>query len=191
VGAYGTVRADAIGWAAETIERPDVLYLDTETTGLGNLDELVDIAAIDNSGRILLNTLIKPRRPIPPDASAIHGISDVNVRDAPAWAEVYPHFVELMATYRHIVVYNADFDERLIRQTCIAGALTVPRVSWHCAMKKYATFVGVPSRRGDGYRWHQLGQAVSQLGVQLLPDHSALADVRACRAVVQAMAVAV
>jgi DNA polymerase-3 subunit epsilon len=63
----------------------------------------------------------------------------------------------------------------------------MPRVSWHCAMKKYAEFVGQPGSYGD-YRWHKLGQAVSQLGVQLLPDHSALADARACRAVVEAMA---
>ena len=190
MGAYGTARAEVIGWAVETIERGDVLYLDTETTGLGTLDELVDIAAIDNSGRILLNSLIKPHRPIPADATAIHGISDLNVRDAPAWADVYPRFVELLANYQHVIVYNADFDQRLIRQTCSACALTVPRVSWHCAMKKYATFAGVGSSYSGGYRWHQLGQAVTQLGVNLLPDHSALADARACRAVVQAMAVA-
>jgi DNA polymerase-3 subunit epsilon len=189
VRAYGTARADAIDWAVETVERGDVLYLDTETTGLDDSDELVDIAAIDNSGRILLNTLIKPRQPIPADATAIHGISNLSVRDAPSWAEVYPRFLELMAGYQHAIVYNADFDQRLIRQTCFACALIMPRISWHCAMKKYAAFVGERGSYGD-YRWHQLGQAVSQLGVNLVPDHRALADARACRAVVQAMAAA-
>jgi len=189
VTVFGTARAEAIVWARETAERGDVLYLDTETTGLGDTDELVDIAAIDNRGRILLNTLIKPRRPIPADATAIHGISNFSVRDAPVWAEVYPRFLELVSGYQHLIVYNADFDQRLIRQTCFACALTLPHVSWHCAMKKYAAFVGARGSYGD-FRWHQLGQAVSQLGINLIPDHSALADARACRAVVQGMAAA-
>ena len=83
MGVYGTARAQAIGWAAETIERADVLYLDTETTGLRNSDELVDIAVIDNSGRILLNSLIKPRQSIPRDATAIHGITNQMVLHPP------------------------------------------------------------------------------------------------------------
>ena len=183
-----TARAEAIDWAQQTIRRPDVLYLDTETTGLGDRDELVDIAAIDNSGRVLLNTLIKPRRPIPRDASAIHGITDEMVRSAPSWADIYPRYLDLLASYRHVIVYNADFDQRLIQQTCIAVTLSPPRATWHCAMKQYANFAGEPDRYGRGYRWFQLVQAVSQLGVTLIPDHSALADARACREVVRAMA---
>jgi len=189
VETIGAARATAVGWAVETIGRADVVYLDTETTGLGALDELVDIAAIDNSGRVLLNTLIKPRCPIPSGAAAIHGITDWSVRDAPTWSEVYPLFVELIASYRHAIVYNAAFDQRLIHQTCSACALVPPSVNWHCAMKRYASFAGVPGKYG-GYRWHQLGQAIDQLGVKLHPDHRALTDARACRAVVQAMAAA-
>jgi DNA polymerase-3 subunit epsilon len=181
-------RTEVIEWALEMIRRPDVVYLDTETTGLGDRDELVDIAAIDNSGRVLLNTLIKPRQPIPRDATAIHGITDAMVRTAPSWAEVFPRYLDLLASYRHVIVYNADFDRRLIQQTCIAVTLSPPRATWHCAMKQYAAFAGLPSQYGHGFRWHQLGQAVSQLGVTLIPDHSALADARACREVVRAMA---
>jgi DNA polymerase-3 subunit epsilon len=183
-------RTEAIDWALETIRRPDVLYLDTETTGLGDRDELVDIAAIDNSGRVLLNTLIKPHRPIPRDATAIHGITDEMVRSAPGWADVYPRFLDLLASYRHVIVYNADFDRRLIQQTCVSVTLSLPRANWHCAMKRYADFAGEPDRYGRGNRWFPLGQAVSRLGVTLIPDHSALADARACREVVRAMATA-
>lgn len=183
-----TARAEVIEWAQETIRRPDVIYLDTETTGLGDRDELVDIAAVDNSGRVLLNTLIKPRRPIPRDATKIHGITDEMVRTAPSWADVYPRYLDLLASHRHVIVYNADFDQRLIQQTCIAVTLSPPRATWHCAMKQYAAFVGSPSQYGHGFRWYQLGQAVSQVGVTLIPDHSALADARACREVVRAMA---
>lgn len=183
-----TVRAQVIEWALETIRRSDVLYLDTETTGLGDRDELVDIAAVDNSGRVLLNTLIKPRQPIPARATEIHGITDEMVRTAPSWSDVYPRYLDLLASYRHVIVYNADFDQRMIQQTCIAVMLSPPRATWHCAMKQYAAFAGLPSQYGHSFRWHQLGTAVSQLGVTLIPDHSALADAQACREVVRAMA---
>jgi len=181
-------RSEAIHWALETIRRPDVLYLDTETTGLGAGDELVDIAAVDNSGRVLLNTLIKPRQAIPARATEIHGITDEMVRSAPSWSDVYPRYLDLLARYSHVIVYNADFDQRLIQQTCIAVTLSPPRATWHCAMKQYAAFVGSPSQYGHGFRWFQLGQAANQLGVTLIPDHTALADARACREVVRAMA---
>jgi DNA polymerase-3 subunit epsilon len=181
-------RAGAIDWALETVRRPDVLYLDTETTGLGDHDELVDIAAIDNNGRVLLNTLIKPRQPIPARATEIHGITDEMVRSAPRWSDIYPRYLDLLASYRHVVVYNADFDQRLIQQTCVSVTLIPPRAKWHCAMKQYAAFAGEPDRYGRGYRWFPLGQAAGRLGVTLVPDHSALADARACREVVRAMA---
>ena len=181
-------RTDAAGWAAAITHQPDVLYLDTETTGLGRADEIVDIAVLDNAGRVLLNTLVKPRRPIPPDATAIHRISDHHVRNAPAWPEVYRLLIELLGSYHHVVVYNADFDRRLIGQSCSVHLLPAPNTQWHCAMKQYAVFAGDRSGYYGGYRWFKLEQAIARLGLSDLAEHRALADARACRAVVHAMA---
>jgi len=166
----------------------DVLYLDTETTGLGDRDEVLDIAVVDNAGRVLLDTLVKPRGSIPRDSIAIHGIDDAKVRDAPTWPDVYPLLTDLLRNYRHLVVYNADFDRRLIGQSCAAHALTPPLARWHCAMKRYAAFAGERNLRFGGYRWVNLSQAVQRLNVTLTPDHRAVSDARACRAVVRAMA---
>lgn len=185
---YETWQSDAIRWAAAVAERMDVLYLDTETTGLGHADEVVDIAAIDNAGRVLLDTLVRPRRPIPPSSTAIHGIDDRLVRTAPEWPAVYAHLIDLLSTYRHLVVYNADFDRRLIRQTCVAHALHRPQAHWHCAMKQYAAFVGDRSSPYGGYRWFNLSNAVNRLGLSVVADHRAASDAQACRAVVMAMA---
>ncbi|HHJ4165905.1 TPA: exonuclease domain-containing protein, partial [Raoultella ornithinolytica] len=51
------------------------LFIDTETTGLGEDAEIVEICIIDSHGSIMLNTLIKPTKPIPDEAIAIHGIT--------------------------------------------------------------------------------------------------------------------
>jgi hypothetical protein len=48
------------------------LFLDTETTGLsGERDRIVEIAIIGDDGSVLVDTLVNPRVPIPPEATAI------------------------------------------------------------------------------------------------------------------------
>ncbi len=59
-------REIAIAWANGIVSRRDVLYLDTETTGLGSQAEIVEIAVVDGAGRTVLNRLVRPTSPIPP-----------------------------------------------------------------------------------------------------------------------------
>ncbi len=184
----GTGRADAVKWAVAALSRADVVYLDTETTGLGDRDEIVDIAVLDNAGHVLLDTLVKPRRSIPADATAIHGISDRMVRNAPEWPEIYPRLVELFGSHKHVVVYNAEFDKRLIEQTCAMYGLLPPHLRWHCAMLRYAAFVGERNAQFGDYRWFKLEHAIARLGLTVIATHRALSDTRACREVVRAMA---
>jgi len=66
------------------------LYLDTETTGLGPTDQVVEIAILDPEGDPLVESLVRPTINIPPDAVAIHGITDEMVREAPSWPALWP-----------------------------------------------------------------------------------------------------
>jgi DNA polymerase-3 subunit epsilon len=67
-------------------------FFDLETTGVDPMrDKIVEIAVVrvDCDGtRESKTRRINPERPIPPDASAIHGIRDEDVRDAPAFRQV-------------------------------------------------------------------------------------------------------
>ena len=65
---FDQLRAAAVAWAREVAADPGTLYLDTETTGFGDAD-VVDIAVVDNRGRVLLNSLVRPTRPFPSLAS--------------------------------------------------------------------------------------------------------------------------
>ncbi len=98
---------------------PDNFFvLDTETTGLDDNAEIVEIAIIDNYGEAALNTLIKPTQPIPDKATAIHGITDDMVADAPTWVDIYPTLSELVWD-ADVFIYNAAFDTRLWQQTSL------------------------------------------------------------------------
>ena len=175
----------AVTWAARVTGDPDAVYLDTETTGLGPDAEIVEVAVVGCDGEVLLDTLVRPARPIPAGASAVHGLTDADVAAAPAWEAVFARLAAVIDR-RVVVVYNADFDRRLVEQCCARRRLASPAVDWQCAMRAFAEFAGEPGRAG-GYRWHPLDRAARTFG--LAPGgHRALADALACRAVVLGMA---
>lgn len=114
------------------------LILDTETTSLGSDAEIIEIALIGaETGDIYLDTLVKPLSPIPADAMAIHGITNEDVANSPAWSDVYSHFCELIKD-RVIHIYNADYDVRLVSQTCALYDLKDPVIDANCVMLEYA-----------------------------------------------------
>jgi DNA polymerase III subunit epsilon len=171
------------------LQQPNVVFLDTETTGLGEDAEIIDIAIVDRDGNVLLDTLVRPSDAIPPDASLIHGIDDPAVADAPSWDSVYPLVGRILDSYGPVVVYNADFDQRLIEQTNALYGLPGFDVDWHCAMKQHAAYVGIWHERYETWRWHKLVDALQMMG-RAVPavQHRALADAESCRQIVEAMA---
>lgn len=182
----GTVaRERAIAWAQTTVANDAAVYLDTETTGLDGGAEIVDIAVLAADGAVILDTLVRPARPIPLIVSGIHGIRDADVVSAPSWDAIYPE-LERLLTGRPIVVYNADFDSRIVCQCCAQHAMGVPALDWHCAMRAYAEYCAEPGRSG-GFKWHRLDIAARRFGIKP-GGHRALADARVCQAIVRAMA---
>lgn len=178
-------RERAIAWARAAAEDPDIVFLDTETTGLDGAAEVVDIAVVDGGGSVLLDTLVRPVRSIPLIASGIHGIRDADVAAAPSWSEVYPELEEAIVG-RRVIVYNASFDSRIVSQCCVACELAAPVLAWQCAMLAFAEFCAEPGRSG-GFKWHRLDLAASRFGVKP-GGHRALGDALVCRAVVLGMA---
>lgn len=166
------------------------LVLDTETTGLDDKAEIIEIAVIDATGKVLLNTLVKPSKPIPAEATAIHGITDEMVKDAPTWPEVNPQLCSLISG-KTIAIYNAEYDLRLLEQTDRIWQVTpkisvIPQIV--CAMHEYAEFYGQKSDRG-GYKWQKLTAAAEQQGVIIEgTPHRALSDCLTTLGVIEAMA---
>ena len=85
---------------ARTILQGSPLFFDTETTGLGSNAEIVEVGIVDAVGKTVLESLVRPRRRIPSDAIAVHGISNEMVRDAPTWGEVWPQVRQLFTGRR-------------------------------------------------------------------------------------------
>jgi DNA polymerase-3 subunit epsilon len=180
-------RERAIAWAREIAANHRAVFLDTETTALGPDAEIVDIAVIGLDGTVYLDTLVKPKRPIPAEATAVHGISDADVADAEPWSVVYGRFIESLADT--VLIYNRDYDLTIINQCCRADDLPEFDAGdrWQCAMLAYADFDGAPGKFPGTRKWHKLDAAAARFGIPP-GGHRALADAEACRQVVLAMA---
>jgi len=156
---------------------PNLIILDSETTGLGPNDEIIELTVITTDGTPLIDTLIKPTQPIPQDATDIHGITNADVQDAPSWAEIYPQLVGLQLNHT-LGIYNASFDIQMIQQSCHANRLAFqPIQDSVCLMRWYAELWG--DVRSDGnYQWQSLVKAADQQGVYFddLTPHRALSD---------------
>lgn len=174
----------------DLIKSGDYLVLDTETTGLHD-GEIVQIAVINSCGDTLLDTYVKPVQPIPPDAIAIHGITDSMVASAPAWPAIVPTLVSLL-TARHVVVYNAVYDRKMMHKT--AERHGMEKIDWKelstfwCAMEAYAEHWGEWNSYHQSYRWQSLTNACRQQKLEVSNAHTALGDCLMTLAVVRKMA---
>ncbi len=165
------------------------VYLDTETTGLHNSAEIVEICVLDHAGNPLVDSLVRPKGRIPADATRVHGITDTMTTNAPTWAELWPQ-VESALTGQRVAIYNADYDVRLMTQSHrLRGlSLKLPATQFVCVMKLYAQFHGERDYRSGEYRWQALEKAGMQCGIKLPNAHRAKADALLARAILHFMA---
>lgn len=165
-------REAAARWAGEVLADPSAVVLDTETTGLYDA-WVVDLAILASDGTVLLDTLVNPLEPIPADATAIHGITDSMVSDAPTFADLLPR-LESLLTGRRVVIYNAAFDAGIVqaelRRVWYGDR---PPLIWElgerwrgwaggagaaaeCAMHQHARWVGDWDHYHQSYTWQPL-----------------------------------
>jgi DNA polymerase III subunit epsilon len=173
-------RDSSITWARSFLqENKDALILDTETTGLDWDDEIVQVCVINSLGDVLLNTLVNPVRLIPAEVTAIHGITNEMVKDAPMWLGVYWRLREITEG-KIIATYNLDFDYRMIEQSGrrFDGLPVLGVKRSHCAMRKYAAYYGEWNDYFGSYKWQKLEGG----------DHSALGDCLATLELIKRMA---
>jgi DNA polymerase III subunit epsilon len=152
------------------------VVLDLETTGLDPAaDRITEVGAVRvRGGEVLgeLRTFVHPGRPIPAAITAVTGITDAMVRDAPPVAAVLGHVLGFLdgAVF---VAHNASFDLAFLRR---AAART-----GHPEPDPVVLDTARLSRRllRDEVRDHRLATLARHLRARTTPEHRALADARA------------
>ena len=165
------------------------IFLDTETTGVGLYDLVIEIGIVDLEGNVLFNSLINPGRPIPQDSSKVHGITDEMVAEAPslktAWSEI-----EDILHNRAIGMYNAEFDYRLMKQSADNAGLpwSIQRDQAFCVMNMFAAWYGEWNRRANNFRSQKLEFAGKFCGIDLPNNHHAVDDAKLTAALLKYLA---
>lgn len=167
-------RALATAWARSVLDsHQEWLFLDTETTGLSSLDQVIELALarpVRHQGRWKLEPVMeqrmRPSVPISTNAIRVHRITDNDLRHSPTFADMADQIRGILHGQR-LLAWNAPFDRAALYRTVTSWQ--TPAVAkdedWHCAMRAHAVWAG----QSDGrmlYRYHKLGG-----------DHSAMGDV--------------
>jgi len=165
------------------------IFIDTETTGFEIFDMLVEIAVLDSDGTLLFESLVKPSKPIPSAATRVHGISDAMVAWAPSWAEVWPQ-VQSVVQGRVAGFYNAEFDLKMIRQSCGLNGIPweYPFEDDFCVMELFARYYGEMDPRHGKYRWKNLAFAGNYFRIPEPNAHRAKDDALLTKLVLDKMA---
>lgn len=182
----------------------DPLILDTETTGLSNMDQICEIAVVDLAGAVLINSLVKPTKLIPHSTSEIHGITNEAVTESPTFRDLLPELDRVLRD-RTVLIYNAEYDQNMLWSSAKHHGIEftagdhhwwsykddagMPYSSWHDVMEIYAAYYGEWNEYHKSYRWQRLSTALRQCKLEL-PEgiHRAHADAEMTRRLVLHMA---
>jgi DNA polymerase III epsilon subunit-like protein len=148
-----------------------IVAVDTETTGSGKKDQVIEVAAVSPQGTY--HTYVKATVPISYYSFKVHGITTQDLSRAPPIREIRPELQEIINSSDQIVVHNAPFDIRMLRQ----AGLDVPEEKVRDTMtiaKQKGIYDG-----GDGRV--SMDDMMTDLDVQIAQEdrHSAKGDAEA------------
>jgi len=174
-------KENAIRWANMLIGRGrNLMIFDLETTH-ANPDkaQMVELGVINGLGETVYQTLVKPDFPIPPEASAIHGIDDDMVANAP---EAGPVISSMHSMLRHdvtLTAYNFQYDWTVLQNSVMHH----PQVGIDfqvkhkaCAMKIWSSWNAEWNSRFNNWRWVKLTEAAVEAGLDTSGAHRAVDD---------------
>lgn len=176
------LRHDAHGWL-EALFADRFVILDTETTGLGRHDEIIEVGVVDASGATLLESLVWPRGGrVPSAATRVHGLHLEDLHGAPTWPAVLDR-LRRVTDGRRVLAWNAPFDERMARQSSRAWKVRHGLPAFECAMQAYALALGHAGGRC------RLERAATEQGVRTQAQtHRSADDARLTLAVLRSLA---
>ncbi len=161
--------------------------LDTETTGFdveeGGDDMPVQLAATrvrPDGSEDSFNTLVNPGKPIPPESTAVHGITDEMVAGAPSPAEAFEQFRQWaeQSDNNLLVAHNMNFDEAAV------SAMSPEAKAWMDGQSSLDTFrlarAAVPKKdQGGPAESHALATLAPAFNIDTGTSHTADADAKA------------
>lgn len=161
------------------------IVLDTETTGLGSHDQMVQIGMLNTATGEVYEKLIQPTVSVSPKAREIHGITDEQLAEAFQFDKYADEVLTFLESAETIIGFNIEFDLKILEQTLKAHDLklhlarlktireTASIVDVKAMMEK---FIGDPYSGDAKFRWQSLQDSAKFLDIPVTVTHQAYAD---------------
>jgi len=160
-----------------------VVFFDLETTGLSPLfDRVIEFAGIKvlrGSEPETLSMLIKPDIEISEENSAIHGITNEDVANAPSESETAPLIKEFIGNLP-LVAHNSKFDIGFLMSMYHRCGIETDNNSVYCSCN-------LSRKLNKDAKNHRLSTLCEQFKISLENHHRALDDTIACLQVFHAV----
>lgn len=163
------------------LKRPAIVF-DLETTGTSiTTDRIIEISIIKimpNGDEETKTRRINPGIPIPPESTAIHGISDEDVKDCPHFAQIAKALYEWIKGCDLIGFNSNRFDVPLLAEEFLRAGIDPKFYERNMVDVQVLYHKMEPRNLSAGYRFYT--------GKTLDNAHSAEADTRATYEILQA-----
>ena len=151
--------------------------LDVETTGLSSSRRVVEVAIVISTpaGEIVdrYETTINPQRPVG-QSESIHGLSDLELGEAPTFKEVAADVLQLIEG-NVVIAHNLPFDWTTLADEFERCGVQFPSISGWCTSRLASTAMG----RGSVTAHVRLSDACQFFGIENKSPHTAMGDAEA------------
>lgn len=177
---------EEVRWAQSVLAMHDLVFMEIDTTGLDEEDEMTRFTLLDASGQLIVDLLIKPEtRPLSPAASAASGITPEQLVHGLSIEDAWGPLQEALSG-RYVVSFSQDWDVRQLDNTARRHHLEPVLVIGAC-LQRHAT------RYYHGEYYLKLEELCARAGAPLpeRPHQTSIDRARGQRAVLHALAHAV
>jgi len=157
---------------------------DCETTGTDpGVDEIVSLAVVrldaDGVETVRFARLVRPSCPIPAEATAVHGIGDEDVMEAPRFAEIADVLLGFL-NGAVFVAHNVEFDLAMLQHAFANVGIDYRLAGVACTLDAFRLLEPLAEN-------HQLESICERRGIVLEDAHEALSDVLATVALLRVL----
>ena len=158
------------------------LFFDTETSGVGDHDQIITLSVLNKHEEVVYNKLFKPTCPLDPAAMAIHKISEADIMKGLDFKSEF-YAVKALFDGRVVVAYNAMFDVQMLKQSMAATGYKYPGITPLMvvdAMILYSRYANVDGFKPGSPKWYKQSEALEREGINTdgLAFHDSVDDVR-------------
>lgn len=153
----------------------EFVVLDTETTGLSQTDEVVELSILDSNAEEIYHSFFQPEHEVNYQAAQVTGLTNDKLIGQPLFKNEWPKIKEAIGA-RLIAGHNLQFDRRLMQQTLEQQTGKSCQAEMDFLFENCIDSYQMAQRSSIAKGKRSLGQLCEAMGVEYPPNHRSSYD---------------